>query len=279
VNFFTYFFAALLLISLEGNNTKETIAIYEQKIHDARQNEKGLLMGQLSILYLRDQEHEKAFKTFLESLTYTKPKSHATDEDDSRYYLEALELYLDHRKSPYEISQSILEKFERYPEYHLLGFIVAAAYANQGKFEKFFDRFYTSYTHYPDHYLSYKARAVLYIKLFERARTQQDRDVQRTKILENVSKAIERYPKDDSLYKLVMVYAPEDDKYQIVATYLNKIINQNIIVPRKDIAFYVQQAVAAKQIHAGYRFIDKAKEWYQYSRTINAAEEFLKQHE
>jgi hypothetical protein len=52
-----------------------------------------------------------------------------------------------------------------------------------------------------------------------------------------------------------------------------------MMTARGDIAFYVQQAVSINEIELAQKFIDKATEWYQYSRTIKSAQQYLKNKE
>jgi len=178
-----------------------------------------------------------------------------------------------------DTAEKILREYgkilEQHDDYHLLGFVIAAAYANQGRFEDFFDRFYTSYLHCPDHHMAYKTRSVLHIKLLERARTAEEREEQRQNILNNVAKAVEKNEDDNSLYKLLIAYSNDHERSNVICRSIRKIINQNIMIPRTDIAFYVHHCVASDQRDLARQFISKMKEWYQYSRAINDAEMLL----
>jgi len=282
MHFFGMFFiAASLLGGLPTSNYKDAIIEYERRSQDASVGEKSEQLAKLAIIYYRDQNQEKAFQTFLSALDYGQSNSSSrASEAEQILYEKALKTYLEQgtvaaRETAEKIVHEFSEVLENHNDYHLLGFVIAAAYANQGRFEEFFDRFYTSYLNYPDHHMVYKTRAVLHIKLLERARTAEERDVQKQGILSNVSMAIEKNENDHSLYKLMIAFSSEKEKAEIVHRYINKIIDQGIMIPRSDIAFYVQQCISSDQRDLARRFISKVRERYQYSRAINDAEMLL----
>lgn len=242
----------------------------------------GPVKQKLAILYYRDQNHEKSFQIFLEALedSQASPLS-AVSLEEQNLYEHALKIYLDPLgASPQETAEKIRTNYssvlQEHPDYYSIGYLAAIANANLGRFPDFFKIFYQSYIHLPNHYLAYKAKAVLHIKLFEREYAGNERERQRGLVLDNLKRASEVYPQDVSLYKMILMFSIEEQKPQLVSAYLNKIIDNNMMVPRVDIAFFVQQAVSANERELAQRFIDKAKEWYHYSRVINAAQEYLK---
>jgi len=230
--------------------------------------------------HLKNQEQEMAFQTFLSSLDASSAQQAITIEE-KQLYDKALPLYLDHadlKQNSLSIAQEYGPIIKKHPEYHMLTFFVAAAVANAGAYEQFFDLFHSAYAAHPHHFLAYKTLAVIHIKLFERARTPEEREMQRQKILDNIAKAIDRYPSDTSLYKMQIGFADGPQKAQIVGDSLNKILVGNIIIPRIDIPIYVQKAVETKQYDLAQKFIDKAHEWYQVSRLLTRAQEYLDRH-
>lgn len=234
-----------------------------------------------AIHYYREQDLEKAIQTFLQSLEGIHSNAPVNPEDQALYE-KALTQYLEHgAASAPQLAEELLNQYEKtleeHPDYHLLEFLVAAAYANQGRFDLFFDHFYTAYQHHSDHYFAYKTKAILHIKLLERARTEPERLVQRKEILKNVNLAIERYPQDQSLYKLSIHFSDPDNLRQTVVRHLNKIIDKNIVVPRTDITYYVRKSLDVGEKGLAKRFVEKAQEWYNYSRAIETAENMLNQ--
>lgn len=259
----------------QGGDIKQQIALQRQNLDTPLQE------ARLAILLYRDQEHEQAFKVFLGALERIPQsfKSHSTPEEEV-LYKEALELYLERGISlAPATATAILQRYESVlqanPSYHQLRFIVAAAYANLGKFEDFFDQFYTAYMHDPDHYMAFKTKAILHIKLFERAKVGEEREAQRKLILDKLRKAQEKNPDDHTLYKAMIAFSPENERAEVISRCLNKIIGSNMILPRSEITFYVQQSIGAGQKELAERFIKKAQQWYQYSRSIEEAQKYL----
>jgi tetratricopeptide (TPR) repeat protein len=264
---------------------KQKISTLESQSQSATGIDKSRLMMELAIAYNEDQNRELAFKTFLEALKFVpqppvQPKSTTEELTD---YNDALKLYLEHHTGQEVISSAdkILTTYglvvEQHPDYYLLNFLVSAAYANLAQYEQFFRTFYRSYEHFPDSFMAYRTQAVLHIKLYERARTSEEREVQAKLIYEKVMLAIKANPQDPSLYKMMISFAPVDQKPQIISSALKKIVSDNIIVPRADIQFYVREAVSARQKESAQLFVNKAREWYQFSKVVNAAQELIDQ--
>ncbi len=265
------------------SSTKEQIAAYQQEILQASPDKQSCLKLQLAIAYLRDQEQEKAFQTFLSSLEGAPLKYATSSAEEKALYEEALKTYLDQSNvSIAETAETILNKYgpviTAHPTYTSLKLIVAIAKANLSLFEAFFVDFYDAYQYHPDHHLSYKTKAILHIKLFERAKTQEEKEQHRAQILELVNKSMDRYPADRSLYKMAIAFAPDGaSRREAVVKLIGRIIDQNIMIPRCDILFYVKQAVAVHQPELAQRLIDKAREWYQYSKAIEQAQDYVNQ--
>lgn len=271
-----------LFSELTKANCKEWIALHQSQISQLPKEKQGDSKVQLALAYYYDQELEKAFKTYLEALEPIKSQSnYPANIEEKSLYDEALRLYLasNSGSNAEETAKKIRDKYEpivkSHPNYLHLNFLVAAAYANLGLFDSFFNAFYLSYQKLPSSYMSYRTKAILHIKLYEKARTAQEKEEQKIAIFENVSLAQKAYPQDSSLYKLQIVFSPEKEKLSVVQRALLKIINENISVPRSDILFYVAEALKAKEKPLALQFLNKAKDWYQYSRIITTAQEMI----
>lgn len=138
---------------------------------------------------------------------------------------------------------------------------------------KHFEVFYQAYQRHPHHYLAYKTQAILWIKLFERALPGETKESARTQLLKHLEMAEGLYPQDTSLYRLKILYASQSEKPKIVLESLNKIIREDIVIPRAELEFYLQEALSLSGREATLRFIDKASQWYHFSRAIEAARE------
>ena len=102
-----------------------------------------------AIHYYHEQDLENAIQTFLISLEGIHSNTPVNPEDQALYE-KALTQYLEHgAASAPQLAEELLNQYEKtleeHPDYHLLEFLVAAAYANQGRFDLFFDHFYTAY--------------------------------------------------------------------------------------------------------------------------------------
>ncbi len=267
--------------AIANGDYKQAIGEYQAAIKEAPPTDQAKLKIAMAKVYLQDQNLEKAFSLYLEAIDAmpTSP-GHQPSPEEVTVYESALKVYLDPEdSSPADVAKNVKRQFAtalaEHPDYYLLGFLFAAADANLGQYAQFFDLFARSYPHYPDHYLVYKTKAILQIKLFERARTPQEREVHQKKIEELLAKAIERNPNDKSLYKVIIGFSCDQDKPKIVTEYLNRIIASNMIVPRGDIPFFVQSAVEVKEFELAQHFLNKAREWYPVSRVLDTAQHYL----
>lgn len=260
---------------------KEEIRELSKKNTESGEKNSALLL-ELAKKYQLDQDQEHAFVYFLKAINVAAGVDIPYLDEDNRIYSEALAVYLDpHAQSTRETAATILKNYGQlakdHPEYIQIGFLVAASNANQGHYNDFFDLFYRSYLAAPNHYLAYKTKSIIHIKLFERASTLAEKDKQRESILHELSKSIELYPQDHTLYKMSVGFAPHEQKAAIISRSLKKIIDGNIVIPRTDIGFYVEESAKAGLYDEAQQLLNKAREWYQFSRIINTAQEFLDQ--
>lgn len=232
----------------------------------------------LTLAYLKDQNQEMAFKTFLSLLEKNSlPEAIVLNLEEASYQ-KALKIYLDKSSNPQEIAKKILVDFPPDSQLSPIGYIQASSYANLNQYDRFFSLFYRTYKNFPDHFLADKTKAVLHMKLFERCPLNSEREFHRRSILSHLAKAAENQPSDDSLYKFMILFAPEQEKSGMLRACLNKIIEKNIVISRSDITFYTKEAVEAKELSLAQKFVDAAREWYQFSKVVNAAQQYLDNH-
>ena len=273
--------------AIEKEGFKSKITDCQEQIQIAPLDQLGQLKVKLAILHYQDQNLDHAFIEYLEALDITEKQlasnlSAALSKKEKEYYEDALKLYLGHSSGQAkETSQKILEEYQAISNenqhFHHLNYLICAALANLGRFDQFFEKFYLSFLHDPHSYMAYRTKAVLHIKLFEKARTEVEKEKQREAIFVNIQKASRLNPEDSSAYKLMIVFSKEEEKAEIVKISLQKIVSESILIPRADLLFYVNAAVTTKQRDLARKFIDKAKEWYKQSRLVDHAEELLAQ--
>lgn len=251
------------------------------KTIDLEKEKSGELLVLLAEAYYKDQEHAKAFNAFLNALDQSKKDSASLPmkKEESLLYGEALKIYLDpgardRAITALKIRDLYAGAWRLHPEYAELGYLVAIAYANLEEYPEFFDIFYKSYQKIPDHYLSYKTQGILHLKLYDRGKTLEDKEHERKLVLYYFNKAREVYPQDHSLYKMQIAFS--QDKEQILETCLKEIVDKDIVIPRRDLSFYIDQLFAYGKNELAVEFLTKARKWYPYSRTLDAADEILK---
>lgn len=230
---------------------------------------------ELAKTYMADQNQEMAFKTFLEALEQTPalPSKKVSAEEEALYQ-EALALYLGKRPQQarsvgYEIDEKYTPVLKAHPEYTRLGFIVAVADANLSRYDRFFDLFYRSYQQEPKHYLAWKTKAILHLKLMERAKTFGEREQQRKAVLDNLAIAESIYPQDFSLYRVQIAFSLPAVKKETQERILKKILDQSMIPSRTDTLYFIEQALTLDDKGLAKRWIESAKAWYPESRIIN----------
>lgn len=268
--------------ALNERNFKKAIAIQKEVVESANGEAKGEALKELTFLYLKDQDQEKAFDTFLKALDFA-PKLKEPIPADTALYEKAFRLYIDPTNgTPQATALKLLKELkpdaQKQPDQPLLDYFIAIAYANLNRFNEFFDHFYRAYIYYPDHYLAYKTKAILHIKLLERTRGEEDRERQRKAIKRQLDEALKREPRDVTIYRLLISFSPKEEKEEQVRRSLNKILCDNIMMPRSDLLFYVQEAVDSGERDLASRFIKRAGEWYPESRIVAAAQDYLNAH-
>lgn len=271
--------------SLEGvgvsEGGKESIQRQVSIIQEAKPNEKGEALKKLAVLYLYEQNQELAFEVFLDALANAELITTATvvqSKEETEKYEQALAIYLDHQLSVQESSKKIVLTYApllQKQKNDLLAYLVAIAYANLNLYHEFFDHFYYAYLSHPTHFLAYKTKAILHIKLLERRRTESERQKERSEVITHFEKAIACESSDVTLYKLLITFSSPEIKSKQVVQCLNKIIAGNMMIPRNDIMFYVQEAVDADERILAQKFIDKAQIWYPRSRLVAIAQEYI----
>jgi len=222
---------------------------------------------------LQDQNHQEAIESFLKSLI-PQYGNESVSKEELSIYEEAFDFYQKNycAEDMVEVSNEILLKYKKivddHPNYFALNYLLAAAYANLGQMENYFDCFLRSYKHLPDHFLAYKGKAILHLKLFGQSADESYREIQRERICQNAMRALELYAGDKSLYRLVVTFASSKEKRPLLNSVLQKIIDQNIMVSREDALFYLEQALSLNEILIAKKFLGKAKQWYPQSRGL-----------
>ena len=70
-------------------------------------------------------------------------------------------------------------------------------------------------------------------------------------------------------------FSEEKEKSEAIKTNVKEFIANNLMIPRTDLAFYFDQLLAFGHIDLARQFLQKAREWYPYSRTLDAAQDMI----
>lgn len=230
-------------------------------------------LKQVQIL-LKEQKLDESIIEFLKFLTIQKKSDDSFPE--SAKFNEAYIIYLNlHGRPTIENAAAIIQKYEPTADDPNLSYILAASYANIGRFDKFYPLFLAGYVNNPDHYLADKMTAVLHIKLFERLLPGKQKEEERAKILSSLQIALSKKRSDHMLYKMILAFSPEADRPKNVATLLNAMIDEKVVYPRADLLFYVRMAIAVGNGPVAERFIDYSGTLFGYSRALEAARKMV----
>lgn len=254
----------------------------QERVERATPEQKAEALKELARAYWQDQEQGKAIEIFFQALEALPPsvRPWAASEAETLYYQEALQIYLDPQSKDPRLNALRLRDgyagiVRLYPDYVGLGYLVAASYANLGDFDQFFQRFFDAYKRHPNHYLAWKAQAILHIKLLERSTLVEVKEAERVKIIKDLEKAKELFSEDSSLYRMQIAFAADREKRQILQANVREIMEKSIIPPRAELSFYFDQLMLYGERELAVEFLKKARRWYPYSRTLDAAEAIL----
>ena len=239
---------------------------------------------QLAQAYYQDQESDKAFYYFLESLKEApSDQENPMSAEEETLFTEASDLYLKQTDlDPVKSAHTILERFgsvaDQHPEFFHLNLIVSVAHANLGAYDLFFERFYRVYPSVSETFMVNKTCGVLYLRLSQRTIYADEKYLYQQKARHFLNLALEKNPKDSSLYKILIFLAKEEENDALVVACLQKMVETEVTISRGDIYLYVREAVAYGEMKLGQAIVDKACALYDYSRAITAAQEYLDKH-
>ena len=270
-----------------SSDYKQAVTHYQRALQAANESEKAEIQARLTLAYYRDQDDVAAFTTYLEALNGLKGKDEVPSDAEEALYQEGLLDYFaqQHGAAKAEavsLREKYLSVIEAHPEYHKLPFLVAAANANLGLFDQFFEEFFTSSKAYPNHWLSHKIRALIHIKLMERLSDPDARAEQLQLARERLEMALETGRTfgevDTSLYKMLIASSPADEKSKQLEKHIASIVDGDTPIPRRDIAYYVQESVKADNPDLAEKLLNRVRQWYDYSRSLDVAERLLERY-
>ncbi len=285
-----YMLALLAFLAISGRaesfeEVKEKISHCQARLGEQLSEvERGEIHYQLAQAYFSDQEIDRAFRHFLRALKMApRQENSRMGEEEQKLFDEAIDLYENQTGgNPVKSAEIMIERFEElalaHEEYLHLNMLIGVAYANLGKYELFFDKFYRSYPSLSETFLVAKTEGILYLRLSQHGKTPEERHALEEEAFRSLDLALEKNPGDSNLYKVLIFFAKEENNDQLLLSYLEKMVKSDVPIPRGDIYLYVREAVALGKVKLGQEIIDRASTLYEYSRAITAAQEYLNQH-
>jgi len=274
----------LLLSSIEPAVLKQGIAVKQQRLKKiSSKTEKAQVCYELAQAYYQDQEIEKSFCHFLEALKNVDRQSpYDLSDQEKGFYQAALVDYLALSGfEPQQEAERLLASYDiqaqEHPEFLHLNFLLATAYANLGKYDLFFEKFYKGFPYLHDSFIAFKTQGILYLKLFQRTALPEEKKVFHELASHHLDTALERNSQDASLYKILISLAKDADDIEKVRVYLKKMAHSRLPIARGDICLYVKEAVSIGEYDVAQAMIDRASEQYAFSRSCLAAQEYLNQ--
>lgn len=259
----------------------QAAVFYERALNESQEIKKAEIFFKLALVYLKNQDQEKAFDTFLKSLNAIPSSSQTTLllKEEENLYTEALSVYLDPSLSFGNNAAAILDKYQKiileHPDYYHLNYIVAMAYANQKKYEEFFKHFFISYQHLANHFLAYKTQGILHVKLLEMINEPKKRTFHQEMAKKYLLQALEENQKDGGLYRLLISLNTNQEGQNSLEYYVNLMIDRGVVIPRHDILPYVVQLIRNEQLDLAQKMIDQSKKQYEFSRALIEAQKYL----
>lgn len=251
-----------------------------EEISRVSPKQKPELLLELARLFLKDQREEEAFKTFLKAIECVPLQSSTPSVEETQLFQQALHIYREETEKPiHEVTQELTTFLKphiaSHPDFATLRLLYAICRANEQGYDDFFTLYFSAYPIAHTCYLADKTRAIVHVKLYERARTVEEKAVHAKAIVYHVEQALLQEQNDANLYKLMILFCPQENKKKVISQTIEHIVTHQVMVPKKDFSFFVFQALEYKEKAAAKKFLAAVKSKYTYSRTIEELEKVL----
>jgi len=265
-----HFFSQFLLVcstcfAVEDKGQEEVkLAIQKlQKQLEGSKNDQALLLDLAKSLF-KDQQEYESLSTFAHLLDVAKPSLKAVSEEEKKRFSYFLKLYFEGADFYEELEAEIKKR----RDFTTLGFLLASKYANERKYDQFYDLFFTAYRSCPAHYMADKSRGVLASLLMQKAVLEEQKAVWRKEAITYFKRASEKEPGDLSIHAMLIMTASQEEKRELVHFCVNQILLSGTVVPRTLIPAYVGYCLDVRDKELAKLFLQKAASWYEYSRII-----------
>ena len=223
-----------------------------------------------------EQRLEESIATFLTTIQQQQQKQITHKISPNKDFDEAYKIYLNLQGKPsQDVAIEIIQKYHATPSNPYLDYLLAASYANLGRFDRFYPLFLSAYSNDSDHYLADKMLAVLHIKLYERLPLGVEKEAEREQVLNYLQKALEKNSSDPMLYKMQLAFVADANRPKQVDILVRKMIDTKVVYPRSDLLFYVKAALSVGNKTLAQEFVDYSRTLFGYSRSLEAAQNII----
>jgi tetratricopeptide (TPR) repeat protein len=230
------------------------------------------LVEKAKVLYA-DQQQMEAQEVFLDALqTLPSPRQPVVSEAEQQAFATFFSRYVESTQSPDECSRLLADTkalVHSHPEFASVEYYSAACCANRGRFIEFFDLFFHAFQSRPDCFLNWKTQGVMHLRLFEASSSEERREIHRQAAVRCLKAAFTRQPQDSTVLVKLAFLLPPHEKVDLLKSVTAELIRLEAPIRRSDCFFLIQQAMEAGELEVAKQLLDKARSWYEYSRTIN----------
>ena len=238
----------------------------------------NLLVEKAKIFYA-DQQRIEAQEIFLESLKLRPVHdTAAASEEEKKLFLSLLPEYEDSiqsKEGSERFSQQIKEQIAKHPSYASLEYYAAVSLANQGRMAEFFDRFSSAFGHRVDCFLRWKTVGVLHVRLYEGSANETRREYHRVEAVRWLKEAYSRQKEDSGLSVKILFVLHPSERGSFLREIAESVQTMNVPMRRGDCFALIAQAIELNEHTIAKQLIEKARTWYQYSKTLDELSERL----
>jgi tetratricopeptide (TPR) repeat protein len=226
-----------------------------------------------SIRLLDEQRHAEAQECFLLAIAQLPGRSDCTDNSAEREAFDSFLLEYEESFQSLDSTSALLDRvhtmLSEHPHYYSLLYYVAACQANLGHLREFFDAFFQAVSARPSCFMASKVIGVLHLRLYESSSDEAVRLRHRKEAITALRDAFKKEPRDISLLMKLAFILPENEKRELVCEVCKDVLRHDKSMKRGDCLYIIRLAMALSLNEEAKLLVDKARTWYEYSRTLN----------
>lgn len=249
-------------------------ALIDRWLESAHEDQaRAFLLVEKAKLMYADQQQVEAQETFLDALKLcTVGDEEKTKEPEQQFFLSLLPDYeasIQSKEGAERFSHQIEELLVKYPSYSSLEYYAAASLANRGQMVDFFDRFFQAFGHRTECFLRWKTVGVLHLRLYEASSSEARREYHRVEAVRWLKEAYSRQKDDSALPVKILFVLRLSERGAFLREVVERLQTVQVPMRRGDCFALIAQAIELEEMESANQLIEKARAWYQYSRTLD----------